>query len=82
VGVGDYDHDGAVEYAYKVADGIRMYDPVSGQDTLLWSVASEQDGRAIFWGESGDSDPLVGIISSHSSQHAEPYGTVTTAPGT
>ena len=78
-GAGDYDDNGSLEYAYRLADSILIYDPGDGQETLLWRIPSDQNGRAIFWGESAEGDPLVGIISDHDSSITHNYGTVETS---
>lgn len=48
-GVGDWNRDGGLEYVYRVGPEIRHHDPVSGTDSLLWTVPVTPL-NSVFWG--------------------------------
>lgn len=65
-GVGDYNDDGDWEVAYLDSLEIRLFDPSTGTDMLLWTLPTPREGEefltgALFWGVDSAGSPLVGL---------------------
>jgi len=65
-GIGDYDSDGNWEVAYLDSLEIRLFDPSTGADMLLWTLPMPREGEefltgAVFWGVDSAGSPLVGL---------------------
>jgi hypothetical protein len=85
-GVGDYDDDGSLEYAYRAQDSILLYDPVTQATGFLWTAPIEdwhyesqfisESGwleYALFWGHTESGSSLV-ALNYHTHIYYPPIG--------
>ncbi|MEW5701181.1 MAG: T9SS type A sorting domain-containing protein [Candidatus Zixiibacteriota bacterium] len=72
-GVGDWNGDGTLEYAYRAAQSMRYYDPRRGLDSLLWTQ-EYAPVAVIVWGSDSTGEPLVGWLRYTGSYSCDTFG--------
>ena len=64
-GVGDWNRDGALEYAYRSDRAIRRFDTRTERDSVLWNV-NFAPADMVVWGDDNQGHALVGILQGFS----------------